>query len=59
MEGLFDILLNSLIAPDVTAAMLVESTISKKVSWKFDSIIMQKLSDTLLLFWRQHGRLLT
>ena len=59
MEGLFDILLNSLIAPDVTAAMLVESTIPKKVSWKFDSIIMQNLSDTLLLFWRQHGRLLT
>ena len=28
---------NSLIAPDITAAILVERTIAKK-SWKFDSI---------------------
>ena len=37
-------------APDVTAAMLVYRTIAKKVFWEFDSIIMQNLSDILLLF---------
>ena len=50
-----DIPLNSLIAPDFTAAMLMERTIAKKVFWKFDSIIMQNLSNILLLFWHQHG----
>ena len=35
---------DSLIAPDVTPAMLVERTIAKKVFWEFDSIIMQNLS---------------
>ena len=43
---------------DVTAAMLVYSTITKKVFWEFDSIIMQNLSDILPLFcpptWTYH-----
>ena len=43
---------------DVTAAMLVYRTILKKVFWEFDSIIMQNLSDILLLFcsptWPSH-----
>ena len=38
------------LAPDVTAAVLVYRTIAKKVFWEFDSIIMQNLSDILLLF---------
>ena len=41
---------NSWFAPDVTAAMLVYRTIAKKVFWEFDSIIVQNLSDILLLF---------
>ena len=53
-----DIPLNSLIAPDVMAVMLVERAIAKKVFWKFDSIIMQNVSNILLLFWNQHCRLL-
>ena len=43
---------------DFTAAMLVYRTIAKKVFWEFDSIIMQNLSDILLLFctptWPSH-----
>ena len=35
---------------DVTAAMLVYRTITKKVFWEFDSIIMQNLGDILSLF---------
>ena len=35
---------------DVTAAMLVYRTITKKIFWEFDSIIMQNLSDILPLF---------
>ena len=49
---------NSWFAPDVTAAMLVYRTIAKKVFSEFDSIIMQNLSDILLLFctptWPSH-----
>ena len=41
----------SWIVPDVTAAMLVYRTIAKKVSWEFDTIIMQDLSDILPLFF--------
>ena len=41
---------NCWFAPDVTAAMLVYRTIAKKVFWEFDSIIMQNLSEILLLF---------
>jgi len=37
-------------APDVTAATLVERTVAK-VSWESDFIIMQNLSEILLLFW--------
>ena len=50
---------NSLIAPNVTAAMLVERIIAKTFFWEFDSIIMQNLSYIFLLFWHQHGRLIT
>ena len=35
---------------DVTAAMLVYRTITKKIFWEFDSIIMQNLSNILPLF---------
>ena len=35
-------------SPDVTAAMLVHRTIEKKVSWEFDSIIIQNMSHNLL-----------
>ena len=35
---------------DVIAAMLVNRTKEKKVSWEFDSIIMQNRSHNLLLF---------
>jgi len=35
---------------DVTAAMLVYRTISKKVFWEFSAIFMQNLSDILPLF---------
>ena len=53
-----DIPLNSLIARDVTAAMLMERAIAEKVFWKFDYIIMQNLSNILPLFWHQYCRLL-
>ena len=43
---------------DVTAAMLMCRVIVKNVFWEFDSIIMQNLSDILLLFctptWPSH-----
>ena len=49
---------NSRFSCDITAAMLVYRTIVKKVFWKFDSIIMQNLSDILPLFctptWLSH-----
>ena len=35
---------------DVTAAMLVYRTVTKKVFWEFDSNIMQNLNDILPLF---------
>ena len=41
---------NRWFSPDVTAAMLVQRTIEKKVFWEFDSIIMQSMSHNLLLF---------
>ena len=34
-------ILDSLIAPNITPAMLVERTNSEEVFWKFDSIIMK------------------
>ena len=37
-------------SPDVTAAMFVYRTIEKTVFWEFDSVIMQNMSDNLLLF---------
>ena len=49
---------NSLIVPDVTAAMLVERTIAKK-SFGNLTLIMQNVSYISLLFWHQHGRLIT
>ena len=43
---------------DIMASMLVYRTKAKKVSWEFDSIIMQNLSDILSLFctptWPSH-----
>ena len=48
----------SLTAPDVTAAMLMERTIEKK-SFRNLTIIMQTLSYIFLLFWHQHGHLIT
>ena len=49
----------SLIATDVTAAMLVEKNNSEKVFWDFDSVIMQNLNHFFLLFCHQHSRLIT
>lgn len=51
----------SLIAPDVTTAMLVERLLMEEKSYRkfFYSIIMQNLSEILLLFWHQHGHLIT
>ena len=42
---------NSRFSGDVTAPMLVYRTITKKVFWEFDFIIMQNLSDILPLFY--------
>ena len=50
---------NYLISPDVTAAIVLERIIGKKVLWEFDFIILQNLSYIFLLFWHQHGRLVT
>ena len=47
---LAEILPKSWFSCDVTAAMLVNRTIVKKVFAEFDSIIMQSVSDILPLF---------
>ena len=50
--------INSRFSHDVTAAMLVYGTITNKVYWEFDSIVMQNLSDILPSFctptWPSH-----
>ena len=55
---MIEMLMNSWFSRDVTAAMLVYSTMAKKVFWEFDSIFMQNLNDILPLFctptWPSH-----
>ena len=47
------------LASDVTAAVLVERKIAKKSFGNLILLFMQNLSYILLLFWHQHGCLIT
>ena len=57
--SLFCILPNSFIAPDVSAAMLVERTMAKKSFGNLTLLLCKTQGTFCLLFWHQHGRLIT